>query len=72
MKVLGIILLVVGLAITIVTAVNFTTKKKVVDVGKLEVTKDEDHKLSWPPIVGVVVMVVGGGCYIIGIQKKSS
>ena len=69
MKQAGIVLVVVGLLLTIFGGVTFFTKKKVVDIGKLEITKDEPHRVPWSPIAGVVVMAVGGGILLLGAKK---
>ena len=60
MKTAGIILLVIGLGLTIFTTVQFFTKKKVVDLGAIEISKNEPHSLSWSPLIGIAVMGVGG------------
>lgn len=60
MKTTGIVLLVAGLLLTIYTSFSFFTKEKVIDIGELEVTADKEHKLNWSPIVGIIIMVVGG------------
>jgi len=60
MKTTGIVLLVVGLLLTIYTSFSFFTKEKVIDIGELEVTADKKHNMNWSPIVGIVIMVVGG------------
>ncbi len=70
MKPLGIIILLVGLCITIFTGFNLITKEKVLDLGKVEVTQEKNHKVSWSPLVGVLVMVVGAGVIIYGINKR--
>jgi hypothetical protein len=69
MKQTGIIILVVGALITAFAGFNFVTKKKVVDIGKLEITKDENHLLDWSPMIGIAVMVIGGGVYFYGVKK---
>jgi len=69
MKTAGIIILVVGLLITLFTGFNFVTKKKVVDIGNLEITKDENHNMAWSPLVGVAVMVLGGVVLLFGAKK---
>ena len=69
MKQAGIIILVVGLLITVFAGFNFVTKKKVVDIGKLEITKDENHVLDWSPLVGIAVIIIGGGVYFYGVKK---
>jgi hypothetical protein len=60
MKATGIVLLILGLGLTIFTSVKFFTREKVVDIGKLEITRDKPNYLSWSPVIGVVVMAVGG------------
>lgn len=62
----GIVLFFIGLVITIITGVSFVTKKKVVDVGKIEITKDEKHNANWSPLWGVGIMVVGGALFAFG------
>jgi hypothetical protein len=60
MKTTGIIIIVLGLGLTIFTAFTFFTKEKVVDIGKIEITREKPHHLSWTPLIGVAVMAAGG------------
>ena len=60
MKTAGIIIIIVGLVLTIFTAFTFFTKEKVVDIGKIEISRDEPHKLNWSPLIGIAVMGIGG------------
>lgn len=69
MKTTGLALLVIGLLLTIFTTFKFFTKEKVVDIGKLEITADKGHDVSWSPIIGVVIMVVGGVLVFTGSKK---
>jgi len=69
MKKAGIIILIIGLVVTIVTGLTFVTKEKVVDIGKLEIKADKKHSLSWSPVVGVVMMSIGAGVYLSGPKK---
>ncbi|MDP4219915.1 MAG: hypothetical protein Q8916_09025 [Bacteroidota bacterium] len=59
MKQAGIALLVLGLALTIVTSFSFSTKKEVVAIGELKVTRDEPHNFNWSPVAGIAVMGIG-------------
>lgn len=59
MRKAGLVLIAIGLIITIITGISFFTKEKVVDIGKIEITKDEKHTATWSPLWGVGVMVVG-------------
>ncbi len=69
MKNLGIALLVIGLIITLITGINYVTREKVVDIGEMEITMDKNHSVAWSPIVGVVVMIIGGGILLFGVKK---
>jgi hypothetical protein len=60
MKTAGIVLLILGLGLTIFTSVKFFTREKVVDIGKLEITRDKPNYLSWSPVLGVLIMGLGG------------
>lgn len=71
MKRLGVILIIVGIILTIVTGFGFFTKKKVLDVGKVEVNKSERHNVNWSPYVGVGIIVVGGILVLAGRNTRS-
>jgi cytochrome b subunit of formate dehydrogenase len=60
MKYTGIAIILIGLGLTIFSAFTFFTKEKVVDIGKLEITRDKPHNLSWSPLIGIAVMGIGG------------
>jgi len=70
MKTAGILLLILGLLMTIYTGFTYVTKEKVVDIGELQITKDDHHSVNWQPYVGIGVMVIGGGILLFG-RKKS-
>ena len=60
MKATGITLLVIGLLLTIFTTFKFFTKEKIVDIGKVEISADKGHDISWSPMIGVGIMILGG------------
>jgi drug/metabolite transporter (DMT)-like permease len=59
MKVLGIVLIVVGILMFIVPGISFTKKEKVIDVGPLEVNKTTKEKVGWPMYAGGVAVAAG-------------
>ena len=69
MKKAGIIILMIGLVVTIVTGLTFVTREKVIDLGKLEINANKKHSLSWSPVVGVVMMTIGAGVYLTSTKK---
>ena len=60
MKKAGIFIILLGLGLTIFTAFTFFTKEKVVDIGKVEITRNKPHNLNWSPLIGIAVMGIGG------------
>jgi hypothetical protein len=69
MKKVGIIIVILGLALTIFTAITFFTREKVVDIGSLKITANKPHHLSWSPLIGIAVMGVGGVMILISSKK---
>jgi len=69
MKTFGIFLAAVGLIMMIYTGFNYVTKKKVVDIGPIEINKETNHPVQWSPIVGAILLV--GGIVIIVTGKNA-
>jgi len=59
MKNVGIVLIVIGALMMIFTGFNVITKKKVVDLGPVEINKDKKTPVNWSPIVGGIILVAG-------------
>lgn len=70
MKVLGIILAIVGIVMMVFTGFDFTTEKEVVDVGPVEVNKQEEHSVGWPMYAGGIVAGLGVVLVVVGAKKK--
>lgn len=69
MKSLAIILILAGAIMLVITGINITTKKEVVDLGKVEINKTENHPIRWSPIVGGVLLVAGIGALAMSRKK---
>ena len=59
MKLVGIVLIIVGVIGLAYGGLNWTTREKVVDLGPLQVTQDKTQSLPIPPIAGGVCLVAG-------------
>jgi len=69
MKTLGIALLALGLVMTVFTGFNIVTKKKVVDLGPVEINKEEKTPVYWSPITGGILLAAGVIILIAGKRK---
>lgn len=67
-KNLGLLLLVIGAIMVVYTGFDYVTTKKVVDIGPIEINRQENHPVQWSPIVGVVLII--GGVILIVKEKK--
>ena len=69
MKSIGILLFLAGLLMTLYTGFTFVTEEKIVDLGDVEVTREDEHTVNWQPYVGVGAMAIGGAILLIGRKK---
>lgn len=72
MKTLGIALLAIGIIMTVFTGFNIITKKKVVDLGAVEITSEEKTPIYWSPITGGVLAVAGVVLLLFGKKRMSA
>jgi uncharacterized membrane protein YidH (DUF202 family) len=70
MKILGIILIVVGILMFVFGNVTFTHKEKVVDAGPVEINKKEKHTIAWPNYAGGVIIAAGVVVLLVGGRRK--
>lgn len=70
MRVLGIILAILGIGMLVINGFNFTTEKEIVDVGPVEINKQEEHSIGWPMYAGGIVAAAGVILIVAGGKKK--
>lgn len=68
-KILGVILVVVGLFGLAWGGFTYTTKEKVIDIGPIHATRDETHNVPLPPILGAVALI--GGIVLLVAREKA-
>lgn len=71
MKGFGVALIVAGVLGFIVTGVSFTTQKKVVDLGPLEVQREEERNIPISPIASGGAIAVGIGLLVASRRRNS-
>lgn len=59
MKTFGMILIVVGIVMLIVTGFSYTTEETVIDAGPLEVNAEKQESINWPPYAGGAALIAG-------------
>ena len=69
--IIGIALIVIGAAVLGYDHYSYTTKEQVLQIGPITATAEKTHTVSFPPVLGW--LLVGGGiCLLVfGISKKN-
>ena len=68
MKILGVVLIVVGLIALAYQGITYTSNEKVVDLGPLKVEAKREKTIPLPPIVGAAAVV--GGVLLILVSRR--
>ena len=59
MRALGAILIVLGIVSLVWGGITYTKREKVIDVGPIEASVDEQKRVPLPPVLGVVAVLAG-------------
>jgi uncharacterized membrane protein HdeD (DUF308 family) len=71
MKPLAIILIVAGILMLVFRGFSFTKKEKVVDIGPLEINKNEKKSVGWPVYAGGIALAAGVVLLLAGNKKNA-
>lgn len=70
MRILGIVLLVLGLAGLAVGTFQYTRQKKVVDAGPIQIARTATEEVTIPPLAAGGVAVVGLVLTLVGSRRR--
>lgn len=59
MRILGIVLIVIGVLALAYQGISYTQREKVIDVGPIEASVDKEKTIPLPPVVGGVALAAG-------------
>jgi uncharacterized membrane protein YidH (DUF202 family) len=71
MRIMGIVLICIGLLALALPYVTFTKQEKVIDIGPLEAVAETKERIPVSPIIGAVVLIAGAGIVIASMKKGS-
>ncbi len=69
-KRVGIGIFILGLIISVVTTVNMVTRDDVMDIADNEIHRNENTYMVWTPVIGLIVMFIGGGLGLYGARRE--
>jgi hypothetical protein len=67
----GILLIVLGGLALAYQGFNYTHQEKVIDIGPIHATAEEQKHVSIPPILGALALVGGIVMVVVGARKNS-
>jgi len=70
-KIFAIVLIVVGALMLVYPAITYTERDKVVDLGPIEVTKEDTHRLPLSPIAGGIAIAAGIALMFMGSRRTA-
>jgi hypothetical protein len=71
MRILGIVLIVLGVIGLAYGGITYTRRQQTVNLGPLSATVKEKETIPFPPIAGAIALVVGAGLFIAGGRRRA-
>jgi len=59
LAIVGVILIILGIAGLVIPRFSWTTEEKVLEVGPIVATAEKEHSISVPDIAGVIAVIAG-------------
>lgn len=67
--IIGIVLIVLGIAGLVIRNVTYTTTEKVLDVGPLQATAEKEKTIAIPDVAGIAAIIAGGFLVFVGRRR---
>jgi uncharacterized membrane protein HdeD (DUF308 family) len=69
--IIGLVLIVLGLAALAYQGVTYTTREKVLDIGPIHATAEREKTVPLPPVLGIVAVAAGVVLVVVGFRKRT-
>jgi hypothetical protein len=69
MRIVGIILIVIGVISLAIGGISYTTREKVLDIGPIEATAERHKRIPLPPLLGGIALA-GGIVLMVAAARK--
>jgi hypothetical protein len=71
MSVVGVLLIVLGVAALAYQGITYTSRETVLDIGPLHATADREKTVPLPPVLGIVAVAGGVALLIAGVRRPA-
>jgi len=69
MKRAGVYLMILGLVLTVFTAVTLFTRERAVNFGDVKISVNRPHRLNWSPMIGIGIIICGASVFLLTPRK---
>ena len=69
-RLLGIVLIILGVVAFAYQGITYTTQEKVLDIGPLKATVEKEKTIPLPPLVGAAALIGGIVLLLVGTRKS--
>lgn len=69
--IVGVLLVVLGLAALAYQGITYTTRETIVDIGPVHATADRQKTVPLPPVIGIAAVAAGGVLLFAGARKRA-
>ncbi len=71
LSIVGLVLIVVGIAGLVLGRFSYTTEEKVLEVGPLVATAEEEHAIHIPDVAAFAAIAAGVALVFVGSRRKA-
>jgi len=69
MTIAGVVLIVLGALMLAYQGITYTKREKVLDIGPIQATRETEHTIPLPPILGGVALAGGVILVVLGARR---
>jgi uncharacterized membrane protein len=71
LAIVGVLLIILGIAGLVVPRFSYTTEEKVLEVGPIVATAEKEHSINVPDIAGVVAVIAGAALVFASRRRRA-
>jgi drug/metabolite transporter (DMT)-like permease len=68
--IVGIVLIVLGVAALVLGGITYTTQETVLEVGPLKAQAEKEETIPLPPLLGAIALIGGIVLVVVGVRRR--